>query len=364
MSLSLRENSPSHTHNKSLTRLGVGLSGLFLAASMGLNPAAASTGKDRPMLLPPKVFHTAPVAKPKVFCVARATPDNAGDYHYRRLVAMKAASALAYNRNRNGEDITPVSAIAIASYETGIDFELLVMKATLESHMGRYDQPLLGGSARGLFHFMPANWLTLFSWFGADFDNGVYADAAKQIKFDADNEPYVDDPVLKQKILDLRSDHYVSAYIKGMQIRKDERPVLRTVLGREPTYTDYYIAHFLGLERAKMFYRNLRNNPKSTAAPVMTRELSDPNNYGVFYRGKTALTFRQVYDRLDRIITNILNNVESEVKTTMANHRCIPPLVLKKPARQPIPVTIETSVIENKEKGEALTPPPSPQMPS
>src|SRR5690606_39335121 len=59
----------------------------------------------------------------------RATPDNAGDYHYRRLVAMRAASALAYNRNRNGEDITPVSAIAIASYETGIDFELLVMRS-------------------------------------------------------------------------------------------------------------------------------------------------------------------------------------------------------------------------------------------
>lgn len=295
--------------------------------------------------------------------MSRATPDIASGYNYRRLIAMNTASALAYNRKKNGEDVTPVAAIAIASYETGIDFELLIMKATLESQMGRYDEPLLGGSARGLFHFMPANWLTLFSWFGADFDNGVYADAARQIKFDG-AEPYVDDPVLKQKILDLRSDHYVAAFIKGMQIRKDERPVLRTVLGREPTYTDYYVAHFLGLERAKMFYRNLRNNPKSIAAPVMTRELSDPNNYGVFYRGKTALTFRQVYDRLGRIITNILNNVETETQATKKAHRCIPPLILQKPQRQPIPVTIETSMKQGNEKGESLMPPPSPQMPS
>ncbi len=363
MSLSVTGKAPSHAHNKTLTRLAMGLSGLFLAASMGLTPAEASTGKDNPMLLPPKTFHTNHTPKPKLSCISRATPKLADDYNYRRLIAMKTASALAHSRKKNAQDVTPVSAIAIASYETGIDFELLIMKATLESQMGRYDEPLLGGSARGLFHFMPANWLTLFSWFGADFDNGIYADAAKQIRFEG-NEPYVDDPVLKQKILDLRSDHYVSAFIKGMQIRKDERPVLRTVLGREPTYTDYYVAHFLGLERAKMFYRNLRNNPKSIAAPVMTRELSDPNNYGVFYRGKTALSFRQVYDRLDRIITNILKNVDTEVKATMASHRCVPPLILQRPVRQPIPVTIQTSTAQDNKKGESLTPPPSPQMPS
>ena len=322
------------------------LSGVFLAASLGLTalPATASTGKDRPMLLQPKPFVTLP-AKTKPVCVAKATPELAGTFNYRRLIAMKAASALAHNRARNGEDVTPVSAIAIASYETGIDFELLVMKATLESRMGRYDQPLLGGSARGLFHFMPATWLTLFGWFGAGFDNGVYADAAKQIHFDEDGEPYVNDPVLKQKILDLRSDHYVAAYIKAMQIRYDERPVLRAVLKREPSYTDYYVAHFLGLERSKLFYRNLRNNPSRSAATVMTRELSDPNNRGVFYRGNTALSFQQVYNRLDRIITNILHNVENDAQSALKSQRCLKPLILQKPARTPIPVN--STVVDN-----------------
>lgn len=314
-----------------------GLSALFLLASLGVTTEAmAATGKDKPMLLDPRPINSVPPqpnpARP--ICVQNATPQTAGEYRFRRLIAMRSASALAHQRRENGESVDPVTAIAIASYETGIDFDLLVMKATLESRMGRYDQPLLGGSAKGLFHFMPATWLTLFSWFGSDFENGVYAEAARQIKFDADNEPYIDDPVLKQKILDLRSDPYVAAFIKAKQIRHDERPVLRTILGREPTYTDYYVAHFLGLESAKTFYRNLRRNPKGAAASVLTREASDPNNRSVFYRGSTALSFRQVYDRLGWIITRILANVDQDVQSTLNANRCVHPLRLTMPSRE------------------------------
>lgn len=351
-----------------------GLSALFLMASLGIgNDALAATGKDKPMVLDPRPINSVPrqptPAKP--ICVQNATPKTAGDYRFRRLIAMKSASALAHQRREDGEPVDPVTAIAIASYETGIDFDLLVMKATLESRMGRYDQPLLGGSARGLFHFMPATWLTLFSWFGGEFEDGVYAGAARKIKFDADNEPYVDDPVLKQKILDLRSDPYVAAFIKAKQIRYDERPVLRTVLGREPTYTDYYVAHFLGLESSKTFYRNLRRNPNGSAANVLTREAGDPNNRGVFYRGNTALSFRQVYDRLGRVITRILANVDQDVQSTLRTNRCVHPLKLTPPSHDPLitPITpisdtppendpIPEPDIDQKEGEEELPPPP------
>lgn len=351
-----------------------GLSALFLMASLGIgNDALAATGKDKPMVLDPRPINSVPrqptPAKP--ICVQNATPKTAGDYRFRRLIAMKSASALAHQRREDGEPVDPVTAIAIASYETGIDFDLLVMKATLESRMGRYDQPLLGGSARGLFNFMPATWLTLFSWFGGEFEDGVYAGAARKIKFDADNEPYVDDPVLKQKILDLRSDPYVAAFIKAKQIRYDERPVLRTVLGREPTYTDYYVAHFLGLESSKTFYRNLRRNPNGSAANVLTREAGDPNNRGVFYRGNTALSFRQVYDRLGRVITRILANVDQDVQSTLRTNRCVHPLKLTPPSRDPLitPITpisdtppendpIPEPDIDQKEGEEELPPPP------
>lgn len=337
-----------------------GLAGAFLAVSLGAAPEGmAATGKSKPRILPPNTLNISdPENQPALSCVQKSGPKAAKSYGYISPQAMRRISTLAAARDAEGKDITPVIAIAIASYQVGVDFDLMVMKATIESRMGEFNQPFLGGNARGLFHFMPATWLTLFKWFGADYNNGVYADAVAQIKFDGNNEPYLDDPELKDRILALRYDPYIAAYIKARDIREDQRPLMRAVLGREPTYTDFYVAHFLGLERAKTFFRLLRRNPKSPAADIFTRESEDPNNKPLFYKGRKKLSVQQVYNNLGRVVSSVMAKNDRLIENHLSKNACVPPLTLEIPANQPLSITPAEKII----KKEEAEPAPSPSI--
>lgn len=241
------------------------------------------------------------------------------------------ASALAATMEKQERDIEPVRAIALASQETGVDFDLMVMKAIIESRLGTFDEPLLGGNARGLFHFMPATWLVMMHRHGDKYRDGLYAPLIAQIRFEG-KEPYVDNPAVKEELLKLRSDPYIASFIKAQQIIHDERPVLRAVLGREPNYTDYYVAHFLGIPRAELFFNLLRKSPKKPAAAIFERESSDPNNNPAFYRGRKMLTVKQVHDRLDRIITRVLGRIDGWTDAGL-KRGCLTPLTLEIPDR-------------------------------
>lgn len=297
----------------------------------------AITARDKPSISTPRNFKQLPglTDMQKDICVQRARIGN-DSYGFNSMSALRRASALAHIRAAQGNPTEPVSAISIANYEVGTDFDLMVMIAVIESRMGLFDQPLLGGSARGLFHFMPATWLTLFSWFGAEYNNGVFADAAKQIKFDERKQPYVDDQDLKAAILNLRSDPYVASFIKAKQLMHDERPVMLALLGREPTHGDYYLVHFLGLDRARVFYKALRKNPGKPSGKVFPKESADPNNRPLFFKGKKPYTMRQTYEKITGMVSRTLTRVNGNINLALANESCIKPLVLTQPGYQPI----------------------------
>lgn len=345
------------------------LCALFMAATAAMaNDALAVTGRDHPKVGSGRHLPgvKAPAKGKGPPCVQAVPARRAAPNGYTSAYTMRRTAALG---QIYGEDAA--AAIAIASYETGIDFDLLVMKAMLESRMGKYDEPLLGGSARGLFHFMPATWLTLFSWFGNEFQGGIYADVAAMIKFDEQKNPYTDNPALTEKILALRSDPYVAAFIKAKSVRYDERPLMRAVLGREPTYTDYYVAHFLGLERAKTFFRALRKTPKEAAADIFVKESEDPNNRPIFYSGDKKRTVQEVYNRLGKAVSGTLARIDSAIAAEMKRDRCIPLLPLIPPPRaaMAIPPMPEQPVLppggETKPPvpGEEQAPEPGPPAP-
>lgn len=315
------------------------LCSIFVAASLGLGTnAAALSARNKPIFLHPKPSQ--PIALvPKTHdrpfsCAQRAPQATANRAGYPSIATLRRASALAQTYDPNA-----VAAIALASSRTGVDFDLLIMKAFLESRIGEFDEPHLGGSARGLFHFMPTSWLTLFSWFGAEFQGGIYADAASMIKFDADKNTYTDDPALSEQILALRSDHYVAAFIKAKSVLHDERPLMRAVLGREPNFTDYYVAHFLGLDRAKTFFRALRQNPRAAAADTFVKESEDPNNRPLFYNGQKKLTVQQVYNRLAAKVDATFRHLDRRVSTTYQNNVCVAILPLKPPERASLAIS-------------------------
>ncbi len=325
------------------------LCAVFMAAALGGSAdALALSGRDTPALQPGKHL---PEIRPGA-CVQRVPARNAARNGYHSLNTMRRSAALSQIY-----DPQAVAAMAVASYETGIDFNLLVMKALLESRIGRFDEPHLGGSARGLFHFMPATWMTLFSWFGAEFQGGIYAGAATAIKFDDNKNPYTDHPALTEQILSLRSDHYMAAFIKAKSVLHDERPLMRAVLGREPSFTDYYVAHFLGLERAKTFFRALRKNPHAIAADIFVRESEDPNNRPIFYQGTKKRTVQQVYNLLGGKVNAAFRRLDNQVAVIFRGNSCVPFLQLQHPQRMAIEIPPAETAPPRTEGARPETPP-------
>lgn len=234
------------------------------------------------------------------------------------------ASAYVRFMREQARDPAVLQAILEASEQTGIDFELMVVKAVIESQLGLYDKPLhIRGEARGLYQFLPSTWMTLFSWFGAQYQDGKYRELAEAVEFQG-QIPLVKDKAMREQLLALRSDHEVASFIKAMQIKNEEQPFLKDMLGREPNATDYYIVHFLGIPRAKTFYRNLEKSPDRAAAPVMKREAR--YNRFVFYEKRKPLSFKKVYERLDRIMGNRLEDIRTASKQILEGEQCTPAL--------------------------------------
>lgn len=282
---------------------------------------------------PPPPIDVKPILTDKS-CVQNIDKDQTKYKNYDDFVL---ASAYARFIEKQGRDPAIVHAILEASESTGVDFELMMAKAILESDLGRYRKPInVNGSARGMYQYIDTTWLTVFSWYAHKYEGGIYADLAKAVKFDSNKKPYVEDPRTYKKILDLRHDHYVASFIKAMQIKYDEKPNLRKALGRAPTITDYYIAHFLGIPRARVFFKQLNENSNAKAADLFKREAR--YNRSVFYdHNNNPRNYSEVYKRLERIIRNRVAGVEAISKNLLQNESCTPPL---KKGVQPEPTHI------------------------
>lgn len=207
-----------------------------------------------------------------------------------------------------------------------------MMIASSESRLGAEETPLYNSSrAVGPFQYLPAPFLTLFNWFGADYAGGLYARPAARIKFDEQKNPSTDDPALTSQILSLRSDRYVSSYIKGVEIMKDVKPLLRAVLGREPSSSDIHVSHIIGLEQEKALLRALRNNPKAPAADIFPLEASKEDNSSLFYKKGKKLTIQQFYKNLSSRTASHTRKINDLVLEGLAAKSCLPPRILVRP---------------------------------
>lgn len=278
-------------------------------------------------------------------CAQDLNPQNVkSETGYSNVDDVRLSSAYADFMRKNGNDPAALQAILDASEDTGVDFDLLLTKAILESQLGKYNKPInVNGGARGLYQYLPDTWLTVFSWYADQYEGGKYKSLADQITFDSNGRPQISDNTVRNKILDLRSDFYMSAFIKAMQVKYEEGPYLKKLLNRDPTLTDYYLIHFLGMPRATRFFRYLEKHPGWTASHKLSREAR--YNRGVFYNGRHARSFQQVYDHLENILTDSLKKVRQISDDMLAKQTCTVPLqkgtpVQAAPASPPKPTDI------------------------
>lgn len=177
------------------------------------------------------------------------------------------------------------------SKKTGVDFDLLIVTAMIESDLGRMTISS-SSSARGIYQFIEPTWLVLMKRYGERIGYKAYADMIEINKETRQPQITHGGVVMRQKILDLRYNTRIAALIKAHQI-KDEGRVLRSFKnGQDINITDHYIAHMLGLSLARTFYQlkqsesgiilsNLKNRKFHEAITLNKSFFYDSNGAGL-----------------------------------------------------------------------------------
>ena len=159
---------------------------------------------------------------------------------------------------------TPLSvtqALQQASRATGTDFDYLLETARRESGLNP-NAVAKTSSATGLFQFIEQTWLGTVKQFGAQ--HGLAAEAA-QIEQLPNGRYQIADPARKQEILALRKDPAIAATMAA-ELTQSSASQLESVLGRKPTSSELYTAHFLGASGASQILKANQTNPAAAAA--------------------------------------------------------------------------------------------------
>jgi hypothetical protein len=184
------------------------------------------------------------------------------------------------------------AAIGRAAERTGVDFTYLLNQAKAESGLDP-DARSPNSSASGLFQFIDQSWLGVLKQHGAKHGFGWAADAIQRR-----GGRWTVDPAMREAVFGLRDQAEPAALMAG-EFASDNGDSLARSLGRQPSATDLYFAHFLGLEGATRFLRAADAEPDATAASAFPREARA--NPSIFYtRSGEARSLGQVYALMER----------------------------------------------------------------
>jgi hypothetical protein len=168
------------------------------------------------------------------------------------------------------------SAIKQTASTTGTSFEYLLTTAKMESDFN----PAAGAktsSAHGLFQFIDQTWLGTVKEAGAQFGYGQYADA---ITKSSDGSYSVGDPSARRAILKLRDDPAAASSMAAVLTQSNSFR-LTGIIGRRPSDSELYMAHFLGVGGAAKLISNVEDNPHGSAVRLFPNAAAA--NRSIFY---------------------------------------------------------------------------------
>jgi hypothetical protein len=207
-----------------------------------------------------------------------------------------------------------VETILNAADATGVDPVYLMALADKESSFIPGNKARTS-SADGLFQFISSTWLEVVRNFGPKY--GLAAEAAA-ISTENGQLTIADDG-MRDHVLGLRRDAYLSALMAAEMMKRD-RARIEQHLGRRITRSEFYLAHFFGVQSASRFMALLDGKPKQSAPRVFPAAARA--NRALFFtkqgRKTRQLTVAEVYDKLDEMIDQRLDRYE-DVKTIAAN---------------------------------------------
>lgn len=184
-------------------------------------------------------------------------------------------------------------AIRSASQATGTSFNYLLATAKIESDLDP-NLSMKSSSATGLFQFIDQTWLGTLKQAGPALGYGTYADAISRNP--STGRYSVDDPRMRREIMKLRTDPTANAMMAGVLTQKNSAALARR-LGRQPSESELYMAHFFGAGGAGKLIEMVGSNPQALAADVFPAAAHA--NRSIFYdRQGNARSVSGVYSEL------------------------------------------------------------------
>lgn len=179
-----------------------------------------------------------------------------------------------------------------AASATGASFEYLISAAKIESNLNPSAQASTS-SARGLYQFIEQTWLGTVKEAGAAFGFGKYADA---ISKSPSGRYSVSDSSTRDEILKLRDDPAANAAMAGVLTQSNSFK-LTGMIGRRPTDSELYMAHFMGVSGASKLISKAEDSP-GMSGPAMFPSAAAANRSIFYNRDGSARSVSQVYSVL------------------------------------------------------------------
>ena len=162
-------------------------------------------------------------------------------------------------------------------------------------------------SAEGLFQFISSTWLQMVHTYGAK--HGLEKEAAAVSRGKGGFS--VSDPEIKDHILKLRRDPYLSALMAAEMMKRD-RKLIEKRIGREISRSEFYLAHFLGADSAGKLMALVDGKPSESASrnfPAAAKA-----NRSLFFakdgRKTRQLSVAEVYGKIDGMMDKRLVRYE------------------------------------------------------
>jgi hypothetical protein len=198
-------------------------------------------------------------------------------------------------------------AIKQAASSSGTSFQYLLTTAKMESDFN----PTAGAttsSAHGLFQFIDQTWLATFKEAGAQFGYSGYAD---MISKSSDGTYSVADPDARKTIMKLRDDPTVASDMAGALTQFNSFQ-LTGMIGRRPSDSELYMAHFMGVGGAAKLIGNAEDNGQASAARLFPNAAAA--NRSIFYDRSTgrARSVSEVYSVLEQRYASAANSAATQ----------------------------------------------------
>src|SRR5205823_1955174 len=193
----------------------------------------------------------------------------------------------------DGARVRIAGAIKQAANSSGTSFEYLLTTAKMESDFN----PTAGAttsSARGLYQFIDQTWLGTVKEAGAQLGYGSYSDAISNSSSGSYSD---DDPVMMRSIMKLRDDPEAASSMAAALTQSNSFK-LTGLLGRRPSDSELYMAHFMGVGGAAKLIANAEDNPQAIGARLFPNAAS-ANRSIIYAKDGRARSVSEVYSVLD-----------------------------------------------------------------